>query len=248
MVSGGGQAPGLMRSEAGMAGGLPEPGEAEVPPAERLINLTEHNVMLVSQPQQAAEGPADALLVRVSPDGRFARVDDDAARLQEHLLNTDSGVVRLTRLRRLGRLVDLPPPQPRTRYVVSRVTALAARGRSDLAFPFGEIRDGDGRVVGARGLASFRSRSAIWRRFGERRDSALERRGRPLSRQWLTGVLFATAPAAPCPLLRGARGLGAGGTSPRGGMRRRLPCSRKPAADSLRSFESLGLVRSGMTG
>jgi hypothetical protein len=178
-----------------MAGELPEPGEAEVPPAERLINLTEHNVMLVSQPQQAAEGPADALLVRVSPDGRFARVDDDAARLQEHLLNTDSGVVRLTRLRRLGRLVDLPPPQPRTRYVVSRVTALAARGRSDLAFPFGEIRDGDGRVVGARGLASFRSRSAIWRRFGERRDSALERRGRPLSRQWLTGVLFATATA-----------------------------------------------------
>jgi hypothetical protein len=135
-------------------------------------------------------------LVCVPPDGRFARVDDDAARLQEHLLNTDSGAVRLTRLRRLGRLVDLPPPQSGTRYVVSRVTALAARDRSDLVFPFGEMRDGGGRVVGARGLASFRPRSVIWRRFGEWRGSALERRrGRALSRQWLTGVLFATATA-----------------------------------------------------
>ena len=167
-----------------------------MPPAERLINLTEHDVMLVSQPQPAPEGPAETPLVCLPPVGRFARVDDDAARLREHLLNTDSGVVRLTRLRRLGRLVDLPPPRPRTRYVVSRVTALAARDRSDLAFPFGEIRDDDGRVVGARGLAAFRPRNAIWRRFRERRDSALDRRrGRPLSRQWLTGVLFATATA-----------------------------------------------------
>ena len=171
-------------------------GEADVPPAERLINLTEHNVMLASQPQSIAEGMGGEPLVCVPPDGRFARVDDSAARLHEYLLNTDSGVVRVTWLRRLGRLVDLPPPQPGLRYVVSRVTALAARDRSDLVFPFGEIRDDEGRVAGARGLASFRPRSAVWRRLRARLGPELDRRrGRPLSRQWLTGVLFATATA-----------------------------------------------------
>ena len=55
----------------------------------------------------------------------------------------------------LGRLVDLPAPRAGTRYVVSRVTALAAQDRGDLVFPFGEVGDNRGRVTGARGLASF---------------------------------------------------------------------------------------------
>jgi len=179
-------------------------GEAEVPPGERLINLTEHSVMLVSQSRPSTEEAAAAPLACVPPDGRFARVDDGAARLHERLLDTQAGVVRLTWLRRSGRLIDLPPPRPGVRYVVSRVTALAARDRGDLVFPFEEIRDPDGRVAGARGLASFRPRAATWRRPRAWRAAARDRRrGRPLSGQWVTGVLFAVATA----LLSGALSL-----------------------------------------
>jgi hypothetical protein len=193
-----------MRSEAGMVGEAVEPGAVETPPVERLVNLTEHVVMLVPKPQPATEGAAEAPLVCVPPDGRFARVDDGAARLHERLVDTESGIVRLTSLRRSGRLIDLPPPQAGIRYVVSRVTALAARDRGDLVFPFGEIRDEDGRVTGAQGLASFRPRAALWRRPWVWRAAARERRrGRPPGTQWLTGVFFAVATA----LLSGALSL-----------------------------------------
>jgi hypothetical protein len=183
-----------MGSEAGVVGESTERGEAEPPPAELLVNLTEHDVVLASR--QVREGTDAQASVCIPPDGRYARVDDGAARQRDYLLDTRSGVVRVTRLSRSRRLVDLPPPRPRTRYVVSRVTALAARDRADLVFPFGEIRDEAGRVAGARGLASFQPRVAVWRRLGERRAPARDRRrGQPLSRQWLTGVLFAVATA-----------------------------------------------------
>jgi hypothetical protein len=183
-----------MGSEAGVVGESTERGEAEPPPAELLVNLTEHDVVLASR--QVREGTDAQASVCIPPDGRYARVDDGAARQRDYLLDTTSGVVRVTRLSRSRRLVDLPPPRPRTRYVVSRVTALAARDRADLVFPFGEIRDEAGRVAGARGLASFQPRVAVWRRLGERRAPARDRRrGQPLSRQWLTGVLFAVATA-----------------------------------------------------
>ncbi|MGH3125057.1 MAG: hypothetical protein ACRDND_29090, partial [Streptosporangiaceae bacterium] len=180
-----------------------EPGEVASQAGERLVNLTEHDVVLVARPR-TGDGVAEPTLACVPPDGRFARVDDGAARLRERLLDTDSGVVRLTRLRRSGRLVDLPPPRAGTRYVVSRVTALAARNRGDLVFPFEEIRDAAGRVTGARGLAAFRPRAAVWRRPGAWRTAVRERRrARPLSKQWLTAVLFAVATA----LLSGALSL-----------------------------------------
>lgn len=160
--------------------------------------------MLLALPRGGSDGVAEPSLARIPPDGRFARVDDGAARLHEHLVDTDCGVVRLTRLRRSARLVDLPAAQAGIRYVVSRVTALAARDRGDLVFPFGEIRDERGRVTGAEGLASFRPRPRIWQLPGVWRAAARERRqGRPLDRQTLTGVLFAVATA----LLSGALAL-----------------------------------------
>jgi len=173
-----------------------------LPPGERLVNLTEHDVVLVSR--NGSDGVAGQSLACIPPEGLFARVDDGAARLRERMIDTESGVVRLTWLRRSGRLLDLPAPKAGTRYVVSRVTALAARDRGDLVFPFDEIRDEHGRVTGARGLASFRPRSAVWRLPGAWRAAARERRrGRPLDKQTLTGVLFAVATA----LLSGALAL-----------------------------------------
>ena len=181
-----------------------DPGEVALPAGERLVNLTEHDVMLVARPGSGSDALAEPSLARIPSDGRFARVDDGSARVRERLIDTESGVVRLTWLHRSDRLVDLPAPKAGIRYVVSRVTALAARDRGDLVFPFVEIRDEHGRVTAAQGLASFRPRPAIWRLPAGWRAAARERRrGRPLDKQTLTGVLFAVATA----LLSGALAL-----------------------------------------
>ena len=140
----------------------------QLPPVESLVNLTGHDVMLDCQtpPPSADEwgSPAPAV-ISLPPDGRLARVDDDGSRLSEGWLNTVPGLVRLTRLRRSSRITGLPGAQPGTRYVVPRVTALAARTRQDLVFPHDQVRDSRGQVVGARGLAEFRRRQAPVERF-----------------------------------------------------------------------------------
>lgn len=172
--------------------------EVILPPAERLVNLTPHDVVLYATelPADAGHGgQAEPVTVRLSPEGRFARVDDDTNRLPQACLNAGTALIPLTRLRRAGRLADLPPPEPRTRLLVSRVTALAARHRDDLVFPFEEIRDSAGQIVGVRRLAAFRPGFAPVQRYQDWRAVAKSGRGKPLSREWLTGVLFATATA-----------------------------------------------------
>lgn len=54
---------------------------------------------------------------------------------------------------RLGQVENLPAPQPWVAYIVSRVVAEAARGRDDLFIVDDAVRDGEGRIVGARALA-----------------------------------------------------------------------------------------------
>lgn len=66
-------------------------------------------------------------------------------------LGTATDLVQLTTLRRSRRMTSLPEPQPGTTYVVSRLTAHAARHRRDLVFPLAEVRGGHGRVIGVRG-------------------------------------------------------------------------------------------------
>jgi hypothetical protein len=134
-----------------------------LPIEERLVNLTEHEIVVESQVPSGPDGepgsPVPAT-VSIPPEGRFARVDDGAARLDDRWLNAAINLVRVTRLRRSRRVIDLPAPEPGVRYLVSRVTALAGWHRGDLVFPFGEVRTG-GRIVRVRGLASFRRRWAL---------------------------------------------------------------------------------------
>jgi hypothetical protein len=171
------------------------------------VNLTEHQVVLDAFEQAAAgedPGATPPSVVRLPPEGRPARVRDDRARLSQRWLNTGTGLVRLTRLRRSSDLVDLPPPKPGARYVVSRITALAARRRGDLVFPFGEHRDPAGRITRVSGLATFRPGWALRHWYRDWRTAACGRRARkPLGSQALTGVLFAMATA----LLSGALAL-----------------------------------------
>jgi len=163
-----------------------------------LVNLTEHEIVLESQiPSGAGDqwGSPQPSTVCLRPEGRLARVDDDGARLGEAWLNAGSDLVHLTRMRRSRQVTGLPAARPGTRYVVPRVTALAAGHRRDLVFPFGEVRDTSGRVVRTRGLASFRRGRAVVDRYRDWRAAARDRRSRsPLNKLWLTGVLFAICP------------------------------------------------------
>ena len=169
-----------------------------LPDPERLVNLTPHEIVL-----QATELPlsndadnAGAVILRLPPEGTFARVDDKSSRLSEGCLNAGTGVVTVTRLRRSGMLKDLPPPAEGTRLVVSRLTALAARHRRDLVFPFSELRDPDGRIVGVRGLGAFRPSLALVQRYRDWRTRArADLAASAVGREWLTGVLFVAATA-----------------------------------------------------
>jgi hypothetical protein len=176
-----------------------EPDAPQLPSAERLVNLTPHEVVLQAT-VPPGEGDdldrAEPATVRLVAQGRFARVDDDASRLSQGWLNAGTSLIAVTRLRRSGKLTDLPRPEPGTRLVVSRVTALAARHRRDLVFPLGEVRDPAGQITGVRGLAAFRPGWAPAQWYRDRRTAA--RAGlaaRPLGKEWLTGVLFAAATA-----------------------------------------------------
>jgi hypothetical protein len=170
-----------------------------LPPLERLVNLTDHAItvdLLTTSPhgEDGAPVPGTATF---APDGRLARVLDDQVRLGDGSVNTPSGLLRETRLRRRpGPVAGLPPAEPGVRYLVSRITALAVHGRPDLVFPFGERRDAQGRVTGVRGLAAFPSDRAIAGRYRDWRRRAAERRSRrPLTGEWRTGLLFALATA-----------------------------------------------------
>jgi hypothetical protein len=171
------------------------------------VNLTAHEVVLDSQvpsPPGDEHGSPVPATISLPPDGRYARVDDDRSRLSEGWLNTAPGLIRLTRLRRSGRVVGLPGSRPGTRYLVPRVTAFSMRSRRDLVFPYDEVRDSHGRVAGAHGLAAFRRRQALAERYRDWRVAVRDRRSRrQLNKQWLTGVIFASATA----LLSGALGL-----------------------------------------
>jgi hypothetical protein len=186
--------------------GRADPQRTEVSPFERLVNLTEHVVTvesLIRSPHgDSTPVPSTATF---APDGRLARVADEQAWLSDDSMNTPAGLLKVTELRRRpGSVTGLPPAEPGVRYLVSRITALAVRDRSDLVFPFGESRDAHGRVTGVSGLAAFRPGTAIRERYRNWQARTAERRSRrPLAAEWRTGLLFALATA----LLSGWLGL-----------------------------------------
>jgi len=57
-----------------------------------------------------------------------------------------------------GSLEGIPDPVPGVHLIVSRVAAAAAAAltdREDIFFPFGEVRDESGRIIGVTGLGQF---------------------------------------------------------------------------------------------
>jgi len=109
----------------------------------RLVNLTPHAIVVFD---------GDRALATFPPSGRFARLRE-SHRLSAPL--AASGVEIPTVDVAYEEMVDdLPDQVEGTAYIVSRVLAAAVE-RDDLYFPFDEVRDVDGRIVGCRALGRF---------------------------------------------------------------------------------------------
>lgn len=170
-----------------------------------IVNLTGHAIRLAG----AAGGTP---VVLPASDRPRALVAEPSA--GEIVLPGSHGALREVRLWRSQTVVGLPAPAPGIRYVVPRLTALAAADRDDLLFPHEEHRTPDGVVDGAGALGRFmptqvpirdvhtppRTLRLLARTFGRQlQDTGWK--DVPAITRW-TGVTFAVATA----LLGGAIG------------------------------------------
>jgi hypothetical protein len=101
------------------------------------VNLTPHEVTLIHESAEPS---------RFEPSGTVARVAESAR-------EGDDGNMIVT----LGEIEGLPGPRSGRVYIVSMplIMALAAKGihRKDVVYPYQQVRDGSGRIVGSRRLA-----------------------------------------------------------------------------------------------
>lgn len=97
-----------------------------------LVNLTPHPVTIATR--------------TIPPDGRIPRVGESITPVG---VIDGLPVVQIS----LGQVTGLPEPRPGIWYIVSRMVAEAAPYRDDLLIPGKQIRDEQGRVVGAETLA-----------------------------------------------------------------------------------------------
>ena len=109
-------------------------------------NLTPHEVRLVDE-----EG--ETVLV-IPPSGEVARPSETTA--SEETMFVDGLWPVGSRTVIYDGAENLPAAaDDHMVYIVSRVTASACTGRSDVYFPGGEVRDDHGRIVGCRRLDRF---------------------------------------------------------------------------------------------
>lgn len=100
------------------------------------VNLTPHAVVIM---------PVGGEPTTVPTSGTVARLAETA--------RNDNGHVVV----RLGDITGLPDPTPATIYIASMplLMALAAKGvaRPDVVYPYGQVRNGAGQIIGCRSLA-----------------------------------------------------------------------------------------------
>ncbi|HEU0088848.1 MAG TPA: hypothetical protein VFQ77_14580 [Pseudonocardiaceae bacterium] len=102
-------------------------------------NFTPHDVHLATvagRVRVPPDGPPARIRQRAVPVGRVAVHDTEIELFDVH----DGGVD------------GLPDPQPGVYLVVPRVVAYACPERRDLVFPYQEVRDENGRVIGCAAL------------------------------------------------------------------------------------------------
>ena len=109
---------------------------------EDLINLTPHEVRLVGE---------DGKTAMVFPSQGAIRLLEERERVDT--LSLEDGEVPIFKKRFSGG-ADLPPEKAGTLYIVSLPIAQAYPGRRDFLVPDQLVRDKEGRVVGAKALAT----------------------------------------------------------------------------------------------
>lgn len=102
-------------------------------------NLTPHPVHVVIPERQ----------VELAPDAPPARLREEAIGVGS--VDVDGAAVELFDIA-ADEAVDLPAPRPGVWLVVSRMVAEAYPERRDLVFPYREVRDHAGRVIGCAAL------------------------------------------------------------------------------------------------
>jgi len=106
----------------------------------KLVNLTPHKVNLATPDGDLA----------VEPSGQVARVSETYSHIDE----IEVGGIKVPYGHVSYLAVDgLPDPEPGVLYIVSRPVAERATGRDDLVVPYRLVRDEQGQVIGAAGLA-----------------------------------------------------------------------------------------------
>lgn len=106
----------------------------------KLRNFTPHKVVLVK---------SDGDRIEIPPEGTVPRVRMEVRETGEVL-----GVPVVETV--AAGVEGLPEPRPGVYYIVSRAVAAACPDRDDLLVPDDLVRDGEGRVIGARRLARIR--------------------------------------------------------------------------------------------
>lgn len=106
-----------------------------------LVNLTSHAVSILDE----ANNPALVL-----PSAGVAR----AASTRTCVGTVDTERISIpVNATSFGEVVGLPDQQPGIGYVVSALTAQAAKGRDDVFVTDDAVRDAEGRIIGCRALA-----------------------------------------------------------------------------------------------
>ena len=111
--------------------------------AVRVVNLTKHSVVVYD---------GDTVIAQWPPSGSFARIAEVADPAGE--LSVDGTPVPTVSCRYVDVVEDLPGAQKGVVYVVSRVLASVVP-RGDIYFPYDEVRDHTGAIIGCRSLAQF---------------------------------------------------------------------------------------------
>lgn len=111
----------------------------------RFVNLTPHPVRIFNEIGEIV------LEVNPMPTMRTPRVFQ--SNQKDCVLTSAKGQAIPVYSARYGEVVNLPPPQPDTFYIVSRMVRQAVEGRKDVVCPGVAIRDDNGSIIGAKGLS-----------------------------------------------------------------------------------------------
>lgn len=112
-------------------------------------NYTPHDLVLYAP-------NSDDVLATWEKSTNPIRVAESITKLPD-IIVSEKGSLPLFQISTDDERTQLPEPESGVFFVVSRVTAMQYPNRQDFIFPFQEVRDETGRIIGCRGFGSFAS-------------------------------------------------------------------------------------------